>query len=241
MTLILMHSHKGGVGNSFLAAQLALSLVAGGHEVTVLDFTFQDSLKLHLGFSPDQVIPGLPPEAGEPLVAFGIRIRQGYSDIRRPYWREKLLADDDLSVRSNRLYIADVASEDRELLAMLLRHCALHICTLTPTADALATLPRLSDGKPVVALDRTVFVLNKLDDRHRLSRHTESFMRDAFGEQLIGRVRRDEAVNEALARFEPLSRYAPNSAALPDLARFACAVERRLGLASHGNTAEAAE
>lgn len=230
MPLILMHSPKGGVGNTFLAAQLALSLAARGHEVSALDFTFQDALKLHFAFPPEQCVPDLGDREKEPLVACGVSLRQGHRLAARPDFEQYLRNPDADPFDEGRVYIADLPSEDQRLPALLMPHCALRICTLTPTAAALATLPKMGQDKPVVLLDRTVFILNQMDDRYRLSRHTDNFMRDIFGDRFIARIRRDEAVNEALARFEPVAKYAPESAALPDIAQFALAVERRLGL-----------
>jgi cellulose biosynthesis protein BcsQ len=230
MALILMNSSKGGVGNSFLTAQLALHLAGRGHDVTAIDFTYQDALKMHFGFAPEQRVPELGCEVSEGLVAFGISLKQGHAVARNEEFRERIAAGALIPTQPHAVTIVDVASEDRALIEILGAHCALHVCTLTPTASALATLPKLGEDRPVVAQDRMVFVLNQLDDRYRLSRHSTAFLRDILGEQLIARVRRDEAVNEALARFEPISKYAPHSATLPDLALFAAAVEVRLGL-----------
>lgn len=230
MTLILMNSSKGGVGNTFLTAQLALHLAGRGHDVTAVDFTFQDSLKMHFGFSPEQRVPEIGCPISEDLVAFGISLRQGHAEARREDFWLRLRAGELLPNGPHKLTIVDLASEDRQLITMLSAYCALHICTLTPTASTLATLPKLGQERPVVALDHTVFVLNQIDDRYRLCRHSTAFVRDLFGEQLIARIRRDEAVNEALARFEPIAKYAPHSATLPDLADFAVMVEERLGL-----------
>ena len=42
-------------------------------------------------------------------------------------------------------------------------------------------------------------------------------MRELAGQRLVGRIRSDEAVPEAMAMLQPLSRYAPASAALSDV------------------------
>ena len=73
-------------------------------------------------------------------------------------------------------------------------------------------------------------MLNHLDDTHRLSRHTHIFLRELFGSKLLGTIRRDEAVNEASAMFEPLARFAPASVALNDLRRLVTTVEQAAGL-----------
>jgi nitrogenase subunit NifH len=73
-------------------------------------------------------------------------------------------------------------------------------------------------------------VLNQIDDTRRLSRHSKVFLSELFGARLIATVRRDEAVNEALASFQSIVRYAPHSVVLPDLRAMAAAVERRCEL-----------
>jgi len=230
MAVILVQSPKGGTGATFLTAQLALHLAGKGYEVNALDCTFQDSLKMHFGFMPAQAVPEWGAAGGEPLVAFGVSVLQGHGQSRSATFAARVEGELDRIFDSGHVWIVDVASEDRHLLELLTPRCALHICPLLPTAASLATLNRLSETAPAMKLDRTVFVLNQLDDRQKLSRHSHSFVRDLFGDQLLATIRRDEAVNEALARFELISKYAPTSAALQDLRLFADAVEERIGL-----------
>jgi cellulose biosynthesis protein BcsQ len=62
VTLILVRSPKGGVGSTFITAQLAIRLAEQGLRVTAIDCTGQDSLKLHFGLRPAQPL-GMPGEA----------------------------------------------------------------------------------------------------------------------------------------------------------------------------------
>ncbi|ANI79292.1 cellulose synthase operon protein YhjQ/BcsQ [Sphingobium sp. EP60837] len=231
MAVILFQSPKGGTGSTFLAAQLALHLAGKGHEVNALDCTYQNALKMHFGFMPPHQVPELDGAASEPLVAFGVKLLQGHQYTRSPAFLRDAARELDRLFDPGHVWVVDVASEDRQLLELLTPRCALHVCALLPTAASLATLNRLSETAPAMKLDRTVFVLNQLDDRQKLSRHSHSFIRDLFGDQLLATIRRDEAINEALARFEPISKNAPTSAALQDLRFFASAVEERIGLA----------
>ncbi|MET0238656.1 MAG: cellulose synthase operon protein YhjQ/BcsQ [Sphingobium sp.] len=240
MTLVLMQSPKGGVGTSFLTAQLALHLAARGHDVSALDFTYQDALKLYLGFVPAQEVPDLADSTADALVASGVSLIQGFNVSRRSVFRQRLSRGLDIPFDQSRISIIDISAHDRELLDLLTPYCALHICTLMPDAGSLAVLHRVGGDAPVMSLEKTVFVLNKVDGRQRLSRHSQGFLRDLLGDQLIASVRRDEAVNEALARFESIAKYAPSSAILPDLVEFALAVEARLGLSSDTIGADAA-
>jgi len=230
MPLILVHSPKGGVGSTFVAAQLALHLARQGHQVSAIDFTFQDSLKLFFNMLPSQSLLDMIDTQSEALVVSGVSLANGYTLSRDPAFRELLLQTDSTPFGGDRITIADVASGDRDLKALLLPHAVLHLCVLLPRPAALATLTKIEPGIPAVELKKTVFVLNQLDDRRRLSRDTHSFVRELFGPQLIGTVRRDEAVNEALAMFEPIEKFAPSSAVLPDLLALCGAVEERCGL-----------
>jgi hypothetical protein len=85
-------------------------------------------------------------------------------------------------------------------------------------------------GTPTVSLQRTAFVLNQLDDRRQLSRHTHAFIRELVRDNLLGMVRYDEAINDALALFQPLDKHAPSSVLIPDIERLTDALQARLGL-----------
>jgi len=237
MALLLCHSPKGGVGTSFIAAQLSILLAERGHEVTALDFTYQDALKLYFGLLPAHKLPDMASHAGEATVVSGVELLSAHEPARDPAFARRLSEEGGAKpFGGERIYIADVAAGDRDTKALLFPHALLHICPLHPRPGSLAALPMVQPGTPTIELEKTVFVLNHLDDTHRFSRHSHVFLRELVGDRLIGTVRRDEAVNEAAAMFEPISRFAPNSVALADLVRLAAAVEQRCGIAK---TAEA--
>jgi len=239
MALILFHSPKGGVGTTFLAAQLAMHLAARGHQVTAIDFTHQDSLKLHFGMLPSQPLADMALTAGDAMVVNGVELLTGYELAQQPKFREILARDGTGLFNPDHVTIVDVASGDRPLKALLHARCDLHICPMVPLAAALATLPSVVPGTPTTALTKTAFVLNALDDSRRLSRHSHKFVRELLGKAMLCTVRRDEAVNEALAMFEPIAKFAPSSVTLPDLDRFASAVEVRLGLGATSEVQQA--
>lgn len=228
--LILVHSPKGGVGSTFLTAQLAMHLAERGHQVTAIDFTYQDSLKLHFGMLPSQTLAGMTYAPGDTMVVSGVELLNGHALTEDKRFLDVLDQDDPGLFDPHRITLLDIASGSRTLKTRLLSHCDLHICPLLPFAGSLATLPLVEPGTPVAMLEKTAFVLNQLDDTRRLSRHSHSFIRELLGDSLLGTVRRDEAVNEALAMFEPIARFAPSSVVRVDLDRLAHSVERRLGL-----------
>ncbi|BBC71897.1 ATPase [Altererythrobacter sp. B11] len=226
MTVILCHAAKGGVGTTFLAAQLALGAARRGRRVTAVDLTGQDSLKLHFGLLPNQFLPGFLTATREPLAIADVNLIDGYDEQRDP--ADTAAAVQELCNGSaNEVVIVDIAAGDRALFDLLLPDADLHLSALLPEPASLASLTRLAREVPVSKMEKTALVLNQLEDRRKLSRHTHRFIREVFGDQLIATVRRDEAVPEALATFETLAKSAPQSVVLPDLEALADAVLAR--------------
>jgi len=226
MPLIVCHSPKGGVGTSFVAAGLAQGLSLLGRDVVALDMTAQDGLKLYFGLAPDQRLPDFDDDVIDQVTVGGVVLRSGWRSAHSVDFAQDLRAGD-LPFDGETVYIADVASTDVALAQILRRYALLHICTLSPTAMALAQLPRISPGRPLDALTGTMFVLNQLDETRRFARHATLFLRELLGENLIGQIHRDEAVNEAVGMQQTLSRYAPASAALIGMQALVTLVEAR--------------
>ena len=230
MTLILVHSPKGGVGSTFITAQLAIGLAQRGQEVAAIDCTYQDSLKLHFGLRPAHQLANVGGDESRALVASGVALMNGHALSRTGRTSDEPPEIDQTLFPEARVTIVDVAAGDRNLKDRLMPFATLHVCVLLPTPASLSVLPRIEVGTPAVSLPKTVFVLNQIDERLRLSRHTQKFVRELFHGALIGTVRRDEAVNEALAMFEPIPRFAPASVVLSDLTTLIDAIESRCGL-----------
>lgn len=229
MPLILCHSPVGGVGTSFLAANLSLALAACGHNVTAIDFTHVDALKLFFGMLPAHEIPAMIDSESEGIVVDGVEILSGYAAARSGVFERLLKHRTALPFDDERIVVADVASADLTIKNSLLPPAALHLCALMPQPTSLAALANVQPGSVTIDLERTAFVLNQTDDTRKFSRHSQVFLQALLGEKLIATVRRDEAVNEALASFQPLARYAKQSVILPDLVSLAIAVEARCG------------
>lgn len=230
MPLLLCHSPKGGTGTSFIAAHLAMHLASQGHDVVALDFTYQDSLKLFFGLLPAQPLAEFHGSHGSALAVSGVEIFSAHQLAHEPAFIAALQAGRS-PFDDGKVYVADVAAGDRNTRDLLLPHAHLRVCTLLPHPISLAALTKVQAGKPTVELSNTAFILNQLDDTHRFSRHAHIFLRELLGDALIGTVRRDEAVNEAAAMFEPISKYAPASAALSDMRAVAKAIAGRADIA----------
>ncbi|MCC2976776.1 cellulose synthase operon protein YhjQ/BcsQ [Sphingomonas sp. PL-96] len=235
MTLILLRSPKGGVGTTFLTARLAMSLADRGHQVSAVDCTAQESLKLFFGLSPSQTLEMLDGEATPDAVA-GVELFQAYPDQDAAGIAEQLLA----RASDDRICLVDLGTAGPKLRDQLLPHATLEICPLAPSPVSLAALTKVDTSASVLSLTRTAFVLNMMDDRRRLSNDIHNLVRTLLGEQLLGTVRRDEAVMEALAAMKPLATVAPASAALADVAKLTDAVIARCDLSPTGVLRDAA-
>lgn len=232
MTLILCHAPKGGVGTTFVAAQLALSIAKRGLRVAAVDFTYQDALKLHFGLLPNQFTPDFRTSKSEPLVISDVNLLSAYTDKSNSEFHDNL-RNGGLPTQIGDVIVADVCSADRELADLLYQHADIHLAAVLPDPAALASLTRLGNDLPIIAREKTAIVFNQRDDRRKLSRHSHRFIRDVFKDQLIGAIRRDEAAPEALALFEQLAKASPNSVILPDVEALTDAVLVRCGLAPH--------
>lgn len=235
MTMILMRSPKGGVGTTFLTARLAIALSARGYEVSAVDATGQDSMKLFFELSPTQSLERLD-GATRPDTISGVQLYcaepemdpQFLADLL-PVWQSE-----------GRICLIDIGTARATRRKQFLPYAALELCPLVPSPIALAAMAHVDSDEPVLALKRTAFVLNMLDDRQRLSNDIHKLVRTMMGEQLLGTVRRDEAVNEALAAMKPLSVFASASAALHDVEKLADALITRIGLPTAEALREAA-
>ena len=217
MALIQIYSPKGGTGTTTIAANLALLLAGLGRDVTAIDFARQGSLKLHFGVKPDQKLNIAGKHGSEAQVVGGVRLLA----------HDPLDGDEPANAIAGlcggeQLVIADIAAGDSATFTALLPHASLHLCPLMADAASLAVLPQITGGKPLTTAlpaQNSFFILNQVDERRRLARDTTRFMGATIGDRLIGSIRRDEAVSEALAMMEPIAKYAPTSAAAADIVR----------------------
>lgn len=235
MPLILCHSPKGGAGTSFIAAHLAMALAEAGAEngaeaghgatTTAIDMTRQDSLKLYFGLKPISRIPDLEAPETQGLTLGGVSLRQGWRAAHAPGFAHAL-DNGDLPFSGHRFVIADLASDDTALRDLLLPHAALLVVPVAPTALGLAALTQVIPGTPLIDLDYTAFVLNRLDETRRFARNAHSFLRELLGGKLIGSIHEDESANEACAMGKLLPAYAPASGALADIRALAGTIAR---------------
>lgn len=219
MALIVCHGPKGGVGTTFLAAHLAMSFAGSGADVTVLSVSTRDTLALHFGLPMAGALPHLTASAESAVVAGGIDLRNVPNAPRDSDFVPMLRDLGFLSPGRDRVLVLDVPSGEPAFAQRMIAHACAHLCPLDPHPDTLALLPQVFEEAGSEGLLRTAFVINRLDDTRRLSRHNAAFVRELAGSRLIGRIRLDESVREAIAMLQPLAKYSPASAALADVRR----------------------
>lgn len=218
MALVMVHSLRGGVGTTFLVANLAIGLAKAGKSVAVLDFSQRSTLGLHFGLTPNVRIPTLDDPALSKDSAYGVMLLQASASAGSSALFDGL-AQGHFGFDGEMLFLADMGTADETLLESVRTHAALELCVLTPSAEALSDVPSLvATSGP----DR-VYAVNKVDDTRSFGRHAASLLRELLGGQLVGAIRSDEAVVEAVAMMQPVVRHAPASAAARDINRM-CAV-----------------
>ncbi len=228
MALVLIGGLRSGVGTTTLAANLAITLATAGRSSVLLNLSQQSTLGLHFGLSADQSLPGFDAPAAATGPVNGVLLLDATLQGQTGDLGEGL-SSGDFSFNGETIYIADLSGAGEGVAAQLRPHADLELCVFTPTAECLYSLPATLEALP----DNAAFLLNRSDDTRRLGRHVASFVRELLGDRLIGTIQADEAVGEAAAMMQPLSRYAPASAALADMAALA---SRLASLPTHKQT-----
>ena len=239
MPLIVCHAPKGGAGTTFLAAHLAMTLAEAGADVTVLTHCELDPLALHFGLPSAESLPPLHAPADRAVVVGGIDLRSAAGAADPAGFVQQLEAAGVLSPDDTRVLIVDLPASERAVAQRLAPLAQLQVCPLVAAPDCLALLPRLFETAG--DLSRTLFVIGLHDETRRFARHAAAFIRELAGSRLVGSIRRDEAVVDALAMLQPLARYAPASAALADVQAVTQAIARRLERADYAADALVAE
>ena len=224
MALIVCHSPRGGAGTSFVAAQLAMQLAADGGCVTLLDCGFAGTTALNLGLVPSS---RLPAGTGQPIWVEGVRYRHDPALASCRDADAVVASLGALAPSGESTLIVDLPSGAGPLAAMLNPYAHVSLCALAAAPDCVTMVPGLLNADQSAGISR-LFVVNAVEETRRIARHCETMFRAILGEQLVGRIRRDVAVDEAQAMLLLLSRYTPESAALADVAALARVVRDKL-------------
>lgn len=219
MPLIVTYGIRGGSGASFIASQLAIGLNALGINTTLTSGCPLQSIGLHFGVELSRELPEL---------FYGDHIQQaatlqgkvGLYDIAgaldQPNFVNFLLRSG-FGDAGDQVLIIDLPLHRVQGLTALMDAACLHICTITPSPEGIATLPAVYAQALTNHPEKTRYILNMIDESRRLSRQITKFLEEMLGDRILAKVRRDEAVVEALSMRQMLARHAPQSGALADV------------------------
>lgn len=189
-----MTSLKGGVGVTTLVSGLAQAAVQDGLNVVCISADDDGLLRHHLG------MVSLSDEGEGKNGNHRITLSSGED------WRSAHQAD---------VVFFDLARSRPDLHEAVMEGADAVILVAPASSSALvqATAAKAFLGQG----DNRFLVLNQDDVRLPLKKAVAAYLEDHFKDRMIGRVRHDESVEEALATLEAISSSAPHSAAWNDM------------------------
>lgn len=194
MIRIVVTALKGGTGVTTLVAGLSQAAAQEDLDVICLDQDDQNILKFHLGMVG---------------MANGGEMKNGHPRI-------SLLQSPS---RSHDLHGADIVLMDLPRSRPDLKEAAYQeadaiVLVVPASATGVTSAPAI---KAFLAKGENRFViLNQEDNRIALKKTAATYLHSQFSERIIGRIRQDESIEEAIAGLEPISRASPYSAAWTD-------------------------
>lgn len=249
--IIAVTSASGGVGKTTLAANLAVAVQAQGRSVVLLDLSPQDALHHH--FRRDDAEPredqaglaitdslagaAIATRSGVLLVPFGQpdearRLAFEAQLVRDPHWLARQLAA--LALPAGTLVLLDTPSGPSTYLrqALAVANMALLVCkadaacynALAPVNDLIRSL----GAERGEAFLGTGHLINQREPGCALDRDIGRILQALLGEQILGEVRRDPAIAEALVYNLSALEHAPSAAGSDDLRLLAANVLARL-------------
>ncbi|MCK7595724.1 hypothetical protein M0G74_00405 [Microbulbifer sp. CAU 1566] len=217
-TKVLLKSVSGGVGKSFLAANLANQLFSQQQKVVLFEVSFCPVLPVFFGSR--QLSSEIPPwkiqqyKLHDDFTLFCLKV-----DHTRPLSGVESLFRKALSGINDLHYtvIIDAQCGLESLFDSGQISLSLEVVACEPCSIATA---RVHESDYVI--------LNKKDLRSPLSKDGVTLSRELFGDRLLCEIHFDMAIQEAYANKQLLSAYAPASPALQDLIRLSAQVSERL-------------
>lgn len=208
---IVLKSVSGGVGKSFIAANLANSLFRQKQKVVLVEVSFCPVLPGYFGAK--QIATQTPAwkfqryKLHDDFSLFCLRVdhSRALSSIDM-YVRNALNSVNELQFVS----IIDVQSGLDSLIDASLMDFPVEVISCEPCSIATAT--NVVNGH---------CILNKKDLRSALSHDSVAAVRQLFGDKLLCEIHFDISVQEAFAHKQLLSIYAPESPANHDIGRLA--------------------
>lgn len=249
MPLVVLSSPKGGVGKTTLTANLSAALSALGWRVVAIDFDVQNALRLHFGMPLEDtygyVKTGiatrdwskmlLRAENGVYVLPYGDVSHNEMVNFERALSGQGNFLGERLQAFLNRpdcLVIADTQPGPSAALGALEEIAALRVSVMLADGSSLALLPRIENGlfftMPEEKSGPIRYIVNQVDKRRRLNRDVTDFVRSRVGDRLLGTVREDEAVAEAIADQCSVLEHAPHAAAADDIQSIARRIDEEV-------------
>ena len=195
MINIVVTALKGGTGVSTLVSGLCQAAAHEELDVLCVDHDEQDLLKYSFG------MVGL---------AAGGEMKNGNPRIRLRGPGKVVTAADMADIA-----VTDLPRSRTDLFGPVTADADAVILVVNASATSVAQAPSI---KQFLDQGENRFLLiNQEDARIPLKRTSSAYLKAEFGQRIIGHVRQDGAVEEALASLEPLSRAAPFSAVWSDM------------------------
>jgi cellulose synthase operon protein YhjQ len=254
MIVVAVVAAKGGVGTSTIAANLSVVLSRHGRRVLAVDLDPQNTLHLHMGGKPED-ISGLArtsvggtswsdvcvrAPSGVDVLPFG---RLDETDLLAleqqiagdPHWLSHRLQR--LELPDDTVVILDTPPGMSNYLRQALSAANFVISVMLADAASYATLAQIENlilryqGIRPGSLE-SVCIINQVDDTLPLSSESVDLMRHVLGERVIGLVRADRFVSEALAHGQTVFESSSDSNGRADLMQCAGWMLRRLEMHS---------
>ena len=193
MIRIAMTALKGGAGVTAMVAGLAQAASREDLGVLCIDGDRQGTLKYHLGL---------------------VRMT-GEDEDNTTHSRIMLRSPERAGERAADVMIWDVPRADNDVDNPVLETADLVVLVVPANAPSVTMVTSVRD---FLSRGENHFLLINFDDgRIPLKRTTADYLNRTFGDRVLGRVRQDESIDEALANLELLSTAAPHSAAWTDI------------------------
>lgn len=217
--VIAVVSAKGGVGKSTLCAALTRTVALPGGRRIAVELDPQDCLRHHLGASPDVAGLALGSLRGErwnelllsgsgatQVLPYGALITgerialETYLD-NDPHWLARKIERMQLTPQD--VLVLDVASGPSRYLDQALNVASQVLVVLDTEAAGYLTLDAMERALAPLAERRQPpschYVVNRVDVARAFSTDMYEVLRRRLGERLVGRVRLDQTIAEALA------------------------------------------
>lgn len=192
MINIAVTSLKGGTGVTAIVSGLAQAASVDELDVVCVDGDPQETLKYHLG-----------------LVA--LTKAESESRVRD---RITICAPDTGAGRAD-IVLWDVPSSKPEWSQSVLDRADAIILVVSASAVSVTMARAIKEF--LAAADNRYLLINGVDGRIAIKRASCGYLAGHFADWLVGQIRHDEAIDEAVANLEPLSVSAPYSAAWGDM------------------------